>query len=61
MGMKSYLPSDLHAQDQELQPVLCMTAKEIDFWNRIVAEKHWTVRKLCFNPPLFLSVFPISL
>jgi hypothetical protein len=34
-----------------------MTPKEIDFWNRIVAEKHWTARKLCFNPPLFLSVF----
>ncbi len=33
--------------------LLCMTPKEIDFWK---AEKHWTVRKLCFNPPLFLSV-----
>jgi hypothetical protein len=37
--------------------LLCMTPKEINFWNRIVAEKHWTVRKLCFNPPLFLCVF----
>jgi len=41
--------------------LLCMTAKEIDFWKRIMAEKHWTIRKLYFNPPLFLFVFPISL
>jgi hypothetical protein len=37
--------------------LLCMTPKEIDFWNKIVAKKHWTVKKLCFNPPLFLFVF----